>query len=213
MLRGKGATDRLSKESKSLPAWLARTRLRGPVCPLLPCSRAPGPTSFGKARGRGLCRCLFISRLCSPKQPASSRELRLSSPRGVTFSDSELERKPSGLRKETRWAAKGDPVGCGPGGGAGFPRAVTCASAAVMEEPIPVSPQGGPVSPEGKAHPARALLLGWGGGHTASPAPAQPFASSSQLHPCPTRGEIPLPPERMDELGSSLEGERDRPSW
>lgn len=61
--------------------------------------------SFGKAQGWVLCRCLFISRLRSPKQLASSWELHLSSPREVTFSDSELERKPSGLQKETWWAA------------------------------------------------------------------------------------------------------------
>lgn len=68
---------------------------------------------------------------------------------------------------------------------------VTRGSAVVTEEPAPVSRQGGPMSPDRKAHPAHALLQG--GSHRqpcssiALCKGSQMVRGTSQLHPCPLR--------------------------
>lgn len=78
-----------------------------------------------------------------------------------------------------------------------------------------MSPQGGPVSPEGEAHPGHALLLG----RVGVTAPAQPFAGaagwcwvpgSSIAALCGVKSLF-LPNEA--ELGSALAGQRDRLCW
>lgn len=72
------------------------------------------------------------------------------------------------------------------------------------------------MSPQGKTHLACALLLGGQGTHCQPRSSmalckgSQAVLGTSQVHPSPSRGEIPLPlSERMAEPGSLLKGGKD----
>lgn len=201
-LRSEGATDRLRKESKPLPARLARTPLRGPVCPL-PRARAPNPTPCGKAWALSL---LIHFEALQPREKP-----RLSSLQEVTSSDSELERKPCEGCERT-------PVRHGAGRSS---RVSPHSSTRLRSSDGGAHPSVTPVQPSEpreQSLPGPCPAAGVGRGPAASRAPARPFARAVGLCLVPA-SSIPALHEVKSlfllkgtaEPGSSLKGGTEPP--